>query len=320
MTKKQAAFNTDWFKLENYDKLKTNRGIIEDLKLWRRQLLIRQYIKNKLDGRPEWDDSQRKYARQHVINEWLPFIKTNPVLGDEFEDCILTQTRGGQRFSSASFDQRTVYSTPADYIYDFDNRHHTRLREKASLTIKQKLHDGVIKKPKGWVCLDAFIDSLPIDYHRFEAGCDERGRFTNVTVNLTATDGQIKEDFEKWLKAYRKATGYMPNEKLRGDATTKKSPKFNEKEIKEWFDLKLLPYIDLCLMAKAQGAEPTNTQMAELLFPEEYEAYLNNENEGDEEERFIKNLANKIRQTKKTKADALLTDEILTAINLQLNS
>lgn len=45
----------NWFKLENYSDLKNNieeKGWICNLKLWRRQLLIRRYIKRGLEGMP----------------------------------------------------------------------------------------------------------------------------------------------------------------------------------------------------------------------------------------------------------------------------
>lgn len=51
-------------------------------------------------------------------------------------------------------------------------------------------------------------DYLPFDYLLQAVGYDDKGQFTHVTVDLTATDGQIKEDFANWLKTSQSYRAY----------------------------------------------------------------------------------------------------------------
>jgi hypothetical protein len=328
-----------WFKLENYsDKnLGSGKGEPYERKLWRRQLKVREYIDHILDDKQivsiiddwggqdptqedklDWskitttrqlinkEQDQLKRDRLFIRKEYLPIIQKTPVLDEKAENLILNQKRDGQRFISWAFDQRTVYSTPAGHIYDFDNRNHTRLREKASLAIKQKIHDGVIEKPKS-VCLDAFIDSMPINYHRLEAGWDELGKFTNVTVDLRATNDEIIKDFGLWLTAYREAMGYQ-SEHIGGKKKSKQKLHFNSKIFKEWRESKLLPLIDLRLMAKAEGKIIKPETIAAMLYTDEYE---------DADEQTKKNLCARITETGIPKADALLSQKVLDALNIK---
>lgn len=319
-------YQPSWFDIENYSGLEAKKGN-KELKLWYRQLCIRRYILDGLQGNPEWNEIDRQNRRKNAA-EWLMPIKTNPIFDEGFDD-FLIGFQACYGFSSGgaqhTFDQTTVASTKAGAFYaDWAG-----LKEKATLTLKQNfnLTDKVGTKSddgRMWYSIDYYLDNIAMNGHLRALGRDMKGQFTYVTVDLTATDGQIMADFEQWLKAYRKTTGYMPDEKSRGEAKTKKSPKFNESDIKSWRDLNLLPYIDLYLVALAEGREidedNTNKEIAKLLYPEDTNDYLKNKTKGyDLAQKLVLNkMTDKIRQTKAPKALSLLSDEILMAINRQL--
>ncbi|MDD5276670.1 MAG: DUF6387 family protein [Methylovulum sp.] len=324
MTAKKA-FDTSWFDIENYSGLTTKKGN-KELKLWYRQLCIRRYILDGLQDNPEWNEIDRQHRRKDAA-EWLAHIETKPIFDEGFDN-FLIGFQSCYGFSSITppshtFDQTTVASTKAGAFYN----DWTEFKEKATLTLKQNfnLTDKVGTKSsdgRQWYSIDYYLDNIAMNGHLRALGRDMKGQFTYVTVDLTATNRQIRADFKQWLEAYRETTGYMPHKKLRGKATTKKSPKFNESEIKSWRYSKLLPYIDLYLVALAEGRDISDVRYEDivgLFYPKEYEDYLDNGMDGDaKQERIIKNLTDKIRQTTAPKALLLLSDEILTAINRQL--
>lgn len=321
-------YEPDWFDLKNYGGLKTDRDYIFELKLWYRQLCIRRYVLDGLQGQPEWNDVDRQHRRENAI-DWLELIKDKPIFDEGFDN-FLIGFQSGYGFSALPaprhpFDQTTVTSTKAEAFY----WNWTELKEKATLTLKQNLNltdKGSVKSSDGRnvFSIDYYLDNIAMNGHLRALGRDMRGQFTYVTVDLTATDGQIMADFEQWLKAYRKATGYMPDEKLRGEATTKKSPTFNEPEIKSWRELNLLPYIDLWLVALAEGRDiddnDTKEEIAKRLDPENAKRleHKRNGNYDLAQRQLLNGMTDKIRQTKAPKAKALLSDEILMAIHRQL--
>ena len=117
--------------------------------------------------------------------------------------------------------------------------------------------------------------------------------FTNVLVDLSGSDKQIKKDFLYWLENYRRATGYYAPKK-----------NFTEKNSNEWISMQLLPYIDLTLIALYEGISITQYKLGSLLFPDDIEI------DGTE----------RIRRTVKPKAEWLLEQSTSLAMQSQVNS
>jgi hypothetical protein len=296
-----------WFILSNYDALISIRkkGSICNLRFWFEQLLIRQYIKQGLEGMPKWNDIDRQRRKDNAINEWLPRIKKNPIVECDTKNFLIPKIARCKTHLNYNFNQPTVMSTLSGDFYN--EKKLNELREKALPKLKNILPPEELR----------IISDVPFDFFLGVAEWDNDGAFTHVTIDLTATDGQIKEDFGKWLKMYRNATGRIPDKKLRGKKTAEKNLKFSDKDLKEWRDLQLLPYIDLELAVLAGENINTNT-MAMLLYPEEY-YHLGENSDDDEKDTTTKKLRERITQTVKPKAHALLSDDTLTAINRQLN-
>jgi hypothetical protein len=112
-----------------------------------------------------------------------------------------------------------------------------------------------------------------------------------VGVDLGASDEQIMSDFRHWLTEYKKFTGY-------------KSPKrnFTDKDLSEWVEYRILPYIDLKSVAKFEGKIITQAKMARLIFPNEYDI----------------DITERLRRTTKPKADWLFSYSTTSAILAQI--
>jgi hypothetical protein len=80
-----------------------------------------------------------------------------------------------------------------------------------------------------------------------------------VAINLSSTDEQIKEDFNHWLTHYRDKVKWHSQEKL-----------FTQADFDYWIKYSVIPYLDLMFIAQAEGKHITQTKLARLIFPDEY--------------------------------------------------
>ena len=79
---------------------------------------------------------------------------------------------------------------------------------------------------------------------------------------------------------------------------------FTDKNLSDWMQWRLLPYIDLMLAAAIEKKEITQPKMARLIFNDEYEV----------------DIVDRLRRTTKPKAEWLIKEETLLAINAQLHA
>ncbi len=80
------------------------------------------------------------------------------------------------------------------------------------------------------------------------------GNYAHLMVNLRATDKQIRDDFAKWLAAWRNSTAKV----IQGDYQNK---------ISHWADSRVLPYMDLELFSKLTGKGISRAMKFNMLFP-----------------------------------------------------
>lgn len=125
------------------------------------------------------------------------------------------------------------------------------------------------------------IGNKPIDFHIKQDECLDSVRMAHVTINLAATDKQIQNDFKHWLTHYRKEMNYPSETKL-----------FNQTKEKLAYlvKYKVIPYLDLLLVAKIQGKKITYNELGHLLFPDE-PTYVDTK---DRVEKVTKRLADQI--------------------------
>ncbi|QBQ53372.1 DUF6387 family protein [Nitrosococcus wardiae] len=110
----------------------------------------------------------------------------------------------------------------------------------------------------------------------------------HITVDLRATDKQLKDDFEKWLRDCRREVERQARKR-----------KFSETNFRDWACYQVLPCIDLLLWERYQGVQYTNSLLADSLFPDEVAS--------DE----------KIRKTVKPTVNELLDLSTIAALGLQ---
>jgi len=261
--------DTSWFDINKYEKLRSL-----DLWGWHTQISIRNGI------RRDKEDAAK----------WLERIKINPIIdgdGDDDNcdcdcDCeVEVEDREVEYDSRFPFNTDSVMSTSALFIWY--SATDSRLNDVWACCELDNYSEITAKQ-------EALI-TTPYDLLSKERGIDGVG-LTNVYVDLTASDAQIMSDFRHWLTEYRKFAGYESNKK-----------NFTDKNLSEWVQWRLLPYIDLTLVAAIEEKEITQATAAWLIFG-------NDANKVD--------IVDRLRRTTKPKAEWLFRDKTEAAIEFQL--
>jgi hypothetical protein len=230
---------------------------------WHQQLRMRCYMRWRIEDNVE------------IHKGWIDQIKAAPIIRNSKWD--YSQWKEGRGNNP---DYYSVYSTPAQFhwLEATDDRfadvwEACQLDEDGKATEEQR---RLIQTPYTLLSSQRGMSSEEV---------------TGVTVNLTATDEQIISDFKKWLPAYRKASGYTAHDK-----------NFTDKNLADWSKWRVLPYIDLWLVAKASGAIITQNKMARLIFSDEDSV----------------DIVDRLRRTTRPKAEWLMGGKILEAISAQI--
>lgn len=77
----------------------------------------------------------------------------------------------------------------------------------------------------------------------------------HVNINLTASDEQIKNDFNKWLSETRKITKAKNQKKM-----------LKQADFDRWIRFGVIPFIDLSLVSKVEKIKTTNAILAKMIF------------------------------------------------------
>ncbi|MGB4499147.1 MAG: DUF6387 family protein [Methylococcaceae bacterium] len=235
-----------------------------DLKQWYQQLSIRSDMKYRLDD----------------VEEFAERIKQNPII-DNFDE---------QEWESHYLNKLvrpSVMGTPAHVLIDAFNN------EKLNAVLARLKSGDEIYFDEDAPLIS---DTMPYDEicNLYEI---ETYGFANVLVDLMASDEQIKSDFNQWLVAQRKkTTGYKPSKK-----NFRKN--FTDANLAEWAQYKLLPYIDLMFIKSLEQKEIMQTEIAELIFADEYDV----------------DIIDRLRRSTQLKAEWLMRNETLSAIASQLS-
>jgi hypothetical protein len=250
---------TSWFDLKKYRVLNEF-----NLKQWYQQLSIRNDMFYRVDDAVEFAER----------------IKQNPIIDDfdeqEWENHFLNKVV-----------RPSVMETPAHVMIDAFNN------EKLNAVLARlKSGDEV------YFDVDAppISDTMPYDEICNLYGIETYG-FANVSVDLMASDEQIKADFNQWLAAQRERTKCYEVSKK----NLKKN--FTDANLAEWAQYKLLPYIDLMFIKSVEQKEIMQTEIAELIFADEYDV----------------DIIDRLRRSTQLKAEWLMRNETLSAIASQLS-
>jgi len=220
-TEFQISNAPDWFSLKKYA---TTEQL--DISGWIRQIGIRYICEICLtEGKPElfWEGFSA-LMKHGIYNE--------PDADDAFHVFKLDPERA-QRWITASVRSIDLY----DIMHEIDDN--------IIMDIKRAVYEN-----------DENLLDTPFDIYRYER--DRRAGDTWLIVDLNATDKQIIDDFQLWLKVIRELLNV-------------KSPKtyFSENKFKQWANARVLPYIDLSLWSKAHNVRIKDKLYGDILFPDE---------------------------------------------------
>ncbi len=273
--------DTSWFDLNKYDTLKTL-----DLRGWERQLTTRRWIKIK-EG----------YGCELIAEQ----IKTRPIINHQ------TPRSEYKAWKQRGADKRDKAYRPIFAQFEEDPKpwwHDPNVRPFNTYSVMNTA------ELYAWHHKDSDKQNLvTMDLAATDGFNGLSDRLANITIDLTATDEQLKSDFSRWLTEYRKTIDYE-SYKTKGYKFYKKKgielyqTKFTDKDLSYWVECRLLPYIDLTLVAAVEKKTITQAEIGRLVYP-----YTEHHSE---------DITQKIRKTVIPKADWLFRDETLQAIRAQI--
>ena len=240
---KDKELDTSWFDLKNYEALKTMS--IED---WTLMLYSRYYYYDA--------EQDRKYFSELSLSEMVdelksvvkPLVRFNDVVdtwvNDWTEDILENYS-----FSTSSVNSLTNlklwFMTLGNRFYELQNN---SLKPQGDDTGAS--NDNLLE-----------IGRIPYDLD-FKKQHNYFPSEAHLAIKLSATDEQLKKDFDHWLTNYRKTTDYrVPKKKKIHEQL------FTQKVFDYWIEFGIFPYLDLMLIAKIEGKTIGHGKMADLIFP-----------------------------------------------------
>ncbi len=264
----KQELDTSWFDLKKYEGLKDL-----DLQGWLNQIRVRIW------ARALNEDS--RFSR---------LIKNTPIVQE-----ICSLDVDAQKYP---FNTNSVKSIPAKDIWFHTSVSNSPLNEVWRYCEKDRFKKSLTKEQNDLIEMPLnllFRQMLPRAFFFNANGCDNY-----VSVDLTATDEQIMNDFKIWLTEYRKFADYPA---LQKKDSTKPLKEIGEKEFKQWRENRILPYLDLTIIEKCENKTLRKETLFKLIFPDD-KSCLNPEE--------------KLKKTVKPLANWFLSSETISAIKFQL--
>jgi len=222
-----------------------------DLLGWQTQIIIRQIINSDLT---------------QDFDEYIEKIKTKPVFDVELE---VVGDDGELEDYSSGFKLDEEYPFNTFSVRSASVRH----------MVGRVMPDGECMNPM----------KMPYDLRGHTEGTYSLD--ANVIIDLTATDEQIKRDFNHWLVTYR--------EKLDGLEIKKN---FTKQDYSNWIKWRLIPYLDLKLISMYENTPLTLVDIASKIYCDEFDV----------------DIVERVRRTTKPKAEWLISGTTELAMEAQL--
>lgn len=234
--------DTSWFDLSKYD------GLSElDLIGWHRQIEIRAYLLRCFNFEDQ-HETREEYIREcDFISYLLNRIKTNPIFNNPTkisDDFDILEHRGWLSVFTTSANEHYLMASDKRFNDVWD-----ACKLKNSFKNITDEQEKLINTP-----MSTLYKSINSTMNGIE----------HITVNLSASDEQLKKDFDKWLIERRKAEDLQP--------TIKKI--FSDKNMKGWIKHRSLPYIDLTIIDHFFNLRLFKNQKASLIYSDNYTVYL----------------------------------------------
>jgi hypothetical protein len=248
-------FDTSWFDLNNYEEFKTMTILQWSLALQTRRCM-RDF--NLSPERLKKDPAQTS-SKNELFDDYVPAPIT---LAPKFP------------FNTKSVCSMTNYNI----FRDFRNMDDAVIA--ACVELDNSIHRSFDKDESNHIDEDAhFIAHHPYDICRNYTATQQQ-RSAVICINLMASEDQIRDDFNHWLINYRKHLEISGRKKPLtkkdikiGNLNQKEKP-FTQKDFDSWVEYKVIPYLDLTLLAEYEGKKITQDKMSKLLYPNEYDVDL----------------------------------------------
>jgi len=257
------SFDTSWFNLEKYSGLEKL-----DLVGWRNQIIHRQCLEEALhydqvDDGAFWGHIVAKIKSSPVIEESLAGIKLEDEAGS-LGGLEKPEISSGYPFNTVSVKSTSV----------------------SAMLFNQSINKDIVNE-------GISNEEMNMPYDVFLSNRDHLVDKANVTIDIFATDEQIKQDFNHWLKFHRKKWN-LENKKLA----------FSQENFTKWIKWRLIPYLDLKLISIYENKELSLVDIAGLLYSHEYSV----------------DIVERVRRTTKVQAERLINGQTDLAMQAQLLS
>jgi hypothetical protein len=285
-------FDTSWFNLKNYEILK-KLSIDGWAEVISTRYLINYYyhihINNSNDHQSQLFSKELNY---HLILKKVATIKNGIVTNNE-------DVKKGRKYNvsldkySDSFGTISVNSISSYQLNQLATDKNLSKVWKACKH-KQEVEESRVFYDEDIIPINPDETLFKIAESPHDTNIRERfggsGSLAYVSINLSATDEQIKKDFNHWLTNYRKVADHHSEKKL-----------FKQTNFDHWIKIGVIPYLDLVLIAKIEGKKITQNKLARMIFPDEYDV----------------DTVGRIRQVTKPEAEKLIKNKIHVALSAQ---
>ena len=258
---RKPEYCPSWFNIENY-------SICDSFSRysWEYSILLRQLLINEISLKDRTKKNGKKQlANQLLINRLIEISSPKILLkasAMKSEESIPSFLEKEKSISDLSYcDLLTIYENlqyqenkSLDYMKDIikhrDECHEMFKEEDKKLGISDAHASWINYFDEGFYPNDwSVFDNIP-QYEEDDA---------HITVNLRNNDEDIINSFKEWLQNTRQKTDII------------RSNRISDKELTKLSQFKILAYIDLFLWMKITDIRLTQYQIANLLYPNEFD-------------------------------------------------
>jgi len=230
---KRVSDIPSWFDLSKYDAL---NGM--SLRWWWCQIEMRTYLVNMMDPMTESLDSS-------FAEHQLPILQETPIIPLPEDVSGLSSMCGWNSLPIRSLTSMDVYQL---YRY-IPEKEWDKCEELTSARGESETSLGFNYE---------FSEISVTQNENKYAVCYPNGDLNFLSINLSASDKTLINEFKNWLKKHRKETN-----------STKLKSRIDESDINKWCDYKILPYIDLILWGYFNEIAINQNILGEVLFCDE---------------------------------------------------
>jgi hypothetical protein len=297
---KDANDLPEWFDLKKYHGVK-----LLDMSEWARQISIRSLVWGDLvRNQVLVDDTLANHPMDgpidfSLVDHYLKKIENDPIYPNGDDRHLDFRVANSEE---KPYDICNVWSMSLHFAYNIGSG----LVDRRNMTDKE-LSLALDALDNNRATPDQLkLLSAPIDLYDKQNGVSGDG-LCHLIVDLSASDQQIREEFSHWLTQFREAIGIQAISKV---PAKRKIPKKNrvvspvtERDLYEWNDLLILPYVDLKLWSLANDCRITSNVLADTLYRGRHG-----------------NVEEQIRDTIEPKAQRILNQDFARAFDRQVDA